>query len=127
MLLMTGEGQSEAAEGTRRSGSRWGQDRRLEFIEYRLRWNGHLNRADLTSFFGISVPQASLDVAEYARRAPNNLEYDHSTRMYVAKDGLEPLFPGTNEQRYLDDLVRAESGIQPREESFLGWHPDVAI
>lgn len=127
MQLMMDERQPETSEGGRRSGSRWGQERRLEFIEYRLRWNGHLNRADLTSYFGISVPQASLDLAEYSRRAPNNLEYDHSTRMYLATAGLKPLFPGTNERRYLDDLVRAESGIQPREESFLGWHPDVAV
>ncbi len=79
---------------------RWGQDRRLEFIEYRLRWAGHLNRSDLTDYFGISVPQASLDLSEYTRRAPGNLTYDRSTRTYVLADGFKPLFKGTNHERY---------------------------
>ena len=43
----------------------WGQERRLEFIDFRLLWEGRLNRADLTTFFRISVPQASLDLAKY--------------------------------------------------------------
>ncbi len=117
---------SRGANGTSQSGTRWGQDRRLEFIDYRLRWAGHLNRADLTSFFGISIPQASLDVAEYSRRAPKNLSYDRRTRMYVAAEHFAPLFTATNESRYLDDLLRAASESQPHEESFLGWHPPVA-
>jgi hypothetical protein len=43
----------------------WGQERRLEFIDFRLLWEGRLNRADITTFFRISVPQASLDLAKY--------------------------------------------------------------
>ena len=107
--------------------ARWGQDRRLEFIEYRLRWAGHLNRSDLTHFFGISVPQASLDLAEYTRRAPGNLIYDRSTRTYVLADGFEPLFQATNHERYLDDLLRDAYGVERAGESFLGWHPCVAV
>ena len=38
---------------------RWGIERRLEFIEFRLYWEGRVNRADLTSVFGISTVQAS--------------------------------------------------------------------
>ena len=38
---------------------RWGTERRLEFIDFRLYWEGRVNRADLTREFGISVPQAS--------------------------------------------------------------------
>ena len=30
----------------------WGQDRRLEFIDFRLLWEGRLNRADITTFSG---------------------------------------------------------------------------
>ena len=73
---------------------RWGQDRRLQLIEYRLRWAGRLNRSDLTAFFGISVPQASLDLAEYGRRAPGNLAYDKKTRSYILGDIFEPDLPG---------------------------------
>ena len=47
--------------------ARWGQERRLEFIDFRLYWEGRINRSDLIDFFGISVPQASLDLAKYQR------------------------------------------------------------
>ncbi len=107
--------------------ARWGQDRRLEFIEFRIRWSGHLNRSDLMEFFGISVPQASLDLAEYTRRAPHNLAYDRSTRAYVLAETFEPIFDSTNHERYLNDLLRDASATQPRGESFLGWHPPVAV
>lgn len=33
-----------------RQGARWGQERRLEFIDYRLRWDGQINRSSLTDF-----------------------------------------------------------------------------
>lgn len=108
-------------------GARWGQDRRLEFIEYRLRWAGQLNRSDLTDFFGISVPQASLDLADYARRAPGNLTYDRSTRTYVLGSEFSPVFKGTNHERYLNDLLRQAYAIESPDESFLGWHPGVAV
>lgn len=107
--------------------ARWGQDRRLEFIEYRIRWAGHLNRSDLVEFFGISVPQASLDLAEYTRRAPQNLSYDRSTRTYVLAETFEPIFDCTNHERYLNDLLRDASATQRLGESFLGWHPPVAV
>lgn len=128
-LMTTGENSEDAQSATSTSArvARWGQDRRLEFIEYRLRWAGHLNRSDLTEFFGISVPQASLDLAEYARRAPGNLTYDRSTRTYVLASGFHPLFTGTNHERYLNDLLREAHAVESVDESFLGWHPAVSV
>ena len=64
----------------------WGVAQRLEFIEFRLFWEGFINRADLVGFFGISVPQASKDLALYQERAPGNLEYDKRSKRYVAAD-----------------------------------------
>ena len=32
---------------------KWGVERRLEFIEFRLFWEGSINRADLVEFFGV--------------------------------------------------------------------------
>ena len=55
---------------------RWGVEQRLEFIEFRLFWEGSINRADIVDFFGVSVPQASKDLTLYQERAPGNLEYD---------------------------------------------------
>lgn len=108
-------------------GSRWGPERRLEFIDFRLRWDGRLNRADLIAFFGISVPQASLDIAKYTELAPRNLEYDRSAKVYVAGKAFKPMFPGTNPSRYLNELLAAEAGLLPSEASFLGWRPPVGF
>ena len=38
---------------------RWGVAQRLEFIEFRLFWEGHVNRSDLMEQFGLSVNQSS--------------------------------------------------------------------
>jgi hypothetical protein len=124
---MKTEHNDEMSSATSERGARWGQDRRLEFIEYRVRWVGQLNRSDLTDFFGISVPQASLDLAEYSRRAPGNLAYDRSTRTYVLGSGFSPVFKSTNHERYLNDLLRQAYAIESPDESFLGWHPVVAV
>ena len=41
---------------------RWGVEQRLEFIEFRLFWEGGINRGDIIEIFGVSVPQASKDL-----------------------------------------------------------------
>ena len=37
---------------------KWGVGRRLEFIEFRLFWEGSINRGDLVEAFGVSVQLA---------------------------------------------------------------------
>lgn len=106
-----------------RAVSRWGQDRRLEFIDWRLQWDGRINRSDLTTFFGISVPQASLDIAKYLEMAPANASYDRSAKVYVAGQDFQPRFPGNAPERYLNELLAQAAGILQPELSFLGWSP----
>ena len=53
---------------TRRSnkkGMNWNVERRYEFMEFRLYWQGNINRSDLMEAFGISVQQASKDFANF--------------------------------------------------------------
>lgn len=107
--------------------SRWGPERRLEFIDFRLRWDGRLNRSDISDFFGISTPQASLDIARYLEMAPGNAEYDHSERSYIATDVFRPLFQSSQSKKYLSDLLALIHGIAVQGDSFLGWTPPVAI
>jgi hypothetical protein len=116
-----------ASPRAERATSRWGQDRRLEFIDWRLRWDGRLNRSDLTAFFEISVPQASLDIAKYLELAPRNAGYDRSAKVYLALDSFEPLFGSTSPQRFLNELIAQATGILPTELSFLGWAPTVDV
>ena len=105
----------------------WGQGRRLEFVDFRLRWTGRMNRSDLTAFFGISVPQASLDIAKYLEMAPGNATYDRSAKAYAATPTFAPLFPGNSPAKYLDELLGRTTGVLQAELSFLGWAPEVAI
>lgn len=106
---------------------RWSQERRLEFIDFRLRWEGRLNRSDLTSFFGISVPQASLDIARYLELAPQNAVYDRSERVYMPTPSFVALFASNDTSRYLDELLGRASGIVQAELSFLGRAPAAAV
>lgn len=107
--------------------SRWGQERRLEFIDVRLRWDGRINRSDLTTFFGISVPQASLDIARYVELAPDNAVYDRSARVYLAGENFKSLYPSNTPQRYLNELLAHAAGITQPGASFLGWTPPVDL
>ena len=111
------------SEGADKPVQRWSQDRRLEFLDFRLRWEGRINRSDLTSFFGISVPQATLDIKEYLERAPGNAAYDRSTRVYITSADFKPLFPSNQPARYLNELLARNTGVLPGELSFLGWTP----
>lgn len=119
-------GKSAAGERRRASGP-WGLERRLEFIDFRLQWDGRLNRSDLMEHFGISVPQASADIAAYSERAPSNLVYDRSARVYVASYDFDPVFPTTSAEHYLNDLLALTSSVLPPESSFVGWSPPVAM
>ena len=52
---------------------KWTVKRRMEFIEFRLFWQGSINRKDLCDTFGLSLPQASLDLRRYSQQAKRNL------------------------------------------------------
>lgn len=110
-----------------RSTSKWGQERRLEFIDWRLRWDGQINRVDLTEFFGISIPQASLDLAKYLEMAPKNAVYDRSAKVYLPGPEFSPLFGSNSPQRYLNELLARATDVLPPELSFLGWMPSVDL
>lgn len=101
----------------------WGQERRLEFIDFRLQWEGRVNRSDLVDFFGISIPQASLDFARYFKAAPHNARYDHGAKSYVASSKFSPIASLASSERYLREVFGLLSGTAPRELSYLGWMP----
>ncbi|HLV59844.1 MAG TPA: hypothetical protein VKY51_00415, partial [Fredinandcohnia sp.] len=98
---------------------RWGIERRLEFIEFRLFWDGHVNRSDLMAAFGISINQASADLNRYLGMAPGNMVYDKSARTYVRGDRFEPLFLRPDPARYLSQLRSISDGIATQEETWI--------
>ena len=83
---------------------RWNTEQRLEFIEFRLFWEGRVNRSDITDMFGVSVPQASNDLAQYRELAPTNIHYDASEKRYLPTPDFQPKYLKPNAERYLAQL-----------------------
>ena len=109
--------------GTTQGSVRWGIERRLEFIEFRLFWEGHVNRGDLMAAFGISINQASTDLNRYLGMAPGNMVYDKSARAYVRGDRFAPLFLKPDPASYLSHLRSISDGIVTQEETWIGQMP----
>lgn len=105
----------------------WSQDRRLKFIDFRLRWEGKVNRSDLTEFFDISAPQASADLARYAEAAVFNLNYDVKQKAYVRAPNYVPLYSRSSSRAYLNDLLGLVTGSVEGDSSLIGWHPEVGV
>lgn len=122
---MTNTTEDKVEQPSTRGSARWGQDQRLAFIDFRLRWDGRINRSSLTDFFGISVPQASLDIARYTELAPQNLAYDRSSRVYQVTDAFQSVSGESQSQRYLNELLATATGVVAPEASFIGWRPSV--
>jgi WYL domain len=105
------------------TGLKWGVERRLEFIEFRLFWEGGVNRADIIEMFDVSVPQASKDLTLYQERAPNNAVYDKSAKRYVASDQFQPCFLKPDPAEYLNQLRSVSDGILDRSHAWIGQFP----
>lgn len=106
--------------------SKWNQERRLEFIDYRLCWSGHINRSDLVTFFGISIPQSSLDLSRYIEMAPNNLEYDRHTKVYIKTSKYKPLYSICEPNSYLNDILLNATGNLNPNHNYLEKAPNIA-
>lgn len=104
-------------------GPRWSQERRLRFIDFRLQWQGRLNRMDLMKFFGISTPQASADITKYTELAPRNIVYNRSSRTYMRADTFEALFESSGAEQYLAQLLAIDRKILEPAQASIGSPP----
>ena len=111
------------------AGLKWGSERRLEFIEFRLFWEGGVNRSDIIDMFDISVPQASKDLTLYQERAPQNAIYDKSVKRYVVSEHFEPSFLKPDPYGYLSRLRSMAEGLTDLSESWITQVPatDIAL
>lgn len=105
----------------------WGVERRLEFIEFRLFWEGGVNRSDLIGMFGVSVPQASKDLTLYQERAPDNAVYDKRAKRYVAGPAFTPIFLNPDPGGYLSRLRALADGLTDLGESWIARPPEADI
>lgn len=61
---------------------RWAEEQRMKFIGGRLAVQGFINRSHVTSKFGVSVPQASMDLRKYLQLYPNSMAYSVTKKRY---------------------------------------------
>lgn len=101
----------------------WGQDQRLEFIEFRLLWEGKINRGEVAQYFKISIQQASLDFAKYIDLAKHNMEYDRHKKVYRATQRFKPLFLAPDTQTFLNEIQGLATGTISQSVSFVGTRP----
>lgn len=106
---------------------RWSTERRLEFIEFRLYWEGRINRGDLVDFFGISVPQASSDLTHYQEVAEGNIVYDKTAKTYVASPRFKPVFFNPSADRYLAELRLLNAELLTEGGTWVSRPPEHAI
>lgn len=109
------------------AGLKWGVERRLEFIEFRLFWEGGVNRSDIINTFDVSVPQASKDLTLYQERAPQNAVYDKSAKRYVASEHFQPHFLNPDPNSYLSRLRSVAEGLIDLSESWITQVPDTDV
>ncbi len=104
------------------------QLQRLHFIEQRLYWEGRINRSDLVDAFGISTVQASSDLNDYLREAPDSMWYDKSGRVYRAAEHYEPIGYRPAAEDYLQSVLRAQrQDVATESPAAHGWLPETAV
>jgi hypothetical protein len=99
---------------------RWGVEQKLQFIEFRLFWEGHVNRSDLIDKFGVSPNQASGDLNRYIALAPDNMVYDKSGKTYVRSTAFKPLFLKLDATQYLSQVRSIAEGVITPEDAWIG-------
>jgi predicted DNA-binding transcriptional regulator YafY len=106
---------------------RWSVTQRLEFIEFRLVWEGRINRSDIAERFGVTVHQASADLALYEQRAPDNLTYDRMARRFVPSERFAPIFLRPLADRQLLQLAAIGGGLVDPAETWFDALPPISV
>lgn len=68
------------------------QRERLAFLELRAFFTGELRRGDIEARFGIKPAAASRDLSLYRDIAPDNLDYDQTSRCYRPSAEFKPVY-----------------------------------
>lgn len=79
------------------------QRERLAYIDFRLYFFGEIGRPDLSRRFGVAPAGATRDLALYREIAPQNIEFDGSTKIYRIGKNFAALFEHAS-QRVLSAL-----------------------
>jgi len=80
------------------------QQERLAYVDFRLYFFGEIGRPDVTGRFGVAPAGATRDLALYREIAPQNIEFDGSSKVYRIGRLFVPIFEHTP-QRVLSSLA----------------------
>ena len=67
-------------------------EQRLRLIDFLLHHYGQINRGALMDYFGISMPQASMDLRNYFALAPSNATYSKSLKTYLKSASFKRVY-----------------------------------
>jgi hypothetical protein len=76
--------------------------------------------------FGISVPQASADIARYQKLAPQNITYNPSAKYYIPSEGFTPILIAPSSDTYFSE-VNSYSSIEKNIsaiDEYIGFVPN---
>ncbi|MEX5748411.1 WYL domain-containing protein [Massilia sp. X63] len=68
------------------------QRERLTYLEFRLYFMGEIGRPDLSARFGVAPAGATRDIAMYRELAPQNIDFDNSSKTYRISSEFAPIF-----------------------------------
>lgn len=85
---------------------------RLAYIEFHLFFLGELRRQDVMDRFQTGPAGATRDIAMYKQLAPDNLEFDSTTKMYRPSAVFQPVF-GHEPSRVLTALSQGFGEVAP--------------
>jgi predicted DNA-binding transcriptional regulator YafY len=115
----------EESDEAGRSGLRWGVEQRVAFAARRLFWDGSINREDLLRRFGVSINQATADLARLRHSYPGGFAYDTVAKRYRPTEGFRPV--EASAAALLRELrLLAEGHLEPAE-CVLASPPPLAI
>lgn len=99
---------------------------RLQFVEFRLLWEGRINRTDLALRFATSPAQASVDLRRYKELAGDGVAYDVTAKAYVTTRTFRPQLLNDSAEQYLAQLVLPHVGMLTTEVSWISAAPEFA-
>ncbi len=69
------------------AGRDWFIEQRLRFIDWALLNRGSIQRSEIAEAFGVSLSQASNDIAAFEAEHPAAAKYDKSAKRYIPANG----------------------------------------
>lgn len=84
---------------------------RLMWIDGVIDNDGEINRSDISHAFGISTPQASLDLRRYMELNPGRIAYDVRGKRYVQVEGSRPLYKSAQQEAAAEMVRQVDAAI----------------